>query len=128
MSMVTTCGVRSVALHVVSAVVISSTLFQHWNLLEKGFFCRRFHRSEGPLQKNFLQITVEEDLKFLLSQITLKYSKKWRETAAAPRVFARWAHVDHPPLLWCSSPIFYKSIGYFWKNFVTIENSEKYIN
>ncbi len=32
---------------------------------------------------------VEEDLKFLLGQITLKYSKKWRETAAAPLVFTR---------------------------------------
>ncbi len=27
-----------------------------------------------------------EDLKFLLAQITLKCSKKWRETAAAPPV------------------------------------------
>ncbi len=73
-------------------------MFQHWNLLEKGFLCRRFRRSEGPSQKNFLQIKVEEDLKFLFAQITLKYSKKRRETAAAHRVFARWARVDHPPL------------------------------
>ncbi len=48
---------------------------QHWNVLEKGLFCRRFHRSEGPLQKNFLQIKVEEDLKFLLAQIMLKFQK-----------------------------------------------------
>ncbi len=74
-------------------------VFQHWNLLEKGFFCRRFYRWEGPLQENFLQIKVEEDLKFLLAQIMLKYSKKLRETSAAPRVFARWARVDHSPLI-----------------------------
>ncbi len=80
-----------------SFFVTSFTYFNTANLLEKGFFCRRFHRSEGPLQKNFLQINVE-DLKFLLAQITFKYSKKRRETAAAPRVFTLWAHVDHPPL------------------------------
>ncbi len=57
-------------------------LFQYWNLLEKGFFCRRFHRLEGPLQKSFLQIQVEQDLKILV----LKFSKKWRETVAAPKV------------------------------------------
>ncbi len=38
-------------------------------------------------------------MKFLLAQITLKYSKKWRETAAAARVFAQWACADHPPML-----------------------------
>ncbi len=53
-------------------------------LSEKGFFYRRFRRLEGRLQKNFLQIKVEEDLKFLLAQIMLKYSKKRGETAAAP--------------------------------------------
>ncbi len=61
-------------------------IFQCWNLLEKGF-CRRFHRSEGPFKKIVLQIKVEEDLKFLLAQITLKYSKKQLETAAVPQVF-----------------------------------------
>ncbi len=74
-------------------------VFQHWNLLEKGFFCRCFHRSEGTLQNNFLQIKVEEDLKFLLAQILLKYSKKQRKIAVAPWVFVQWARVDHPPLL-----------------------------
>ncbi len=74
-------------------------IFQRWNLLEKGFFCRCFHRSVEPLQKNFLQVKVKEDLKFLLAQITLKYPRKQRETAAAPKVFAQWACVDHPPLL-----------------------------
>ncbi len=58
---------------------------------------RTFSRSEWPLQKNFFQIKVEEDLKFLLAQITLKYSKLWRETAATPQVFTQWARVDHPP-------------------------------
>ncbi len=72
-------------------------IFQCWNFLEKCFFCRRFHGSEGPLQKNFLQIKVEEDLKFLLAQVTLKYYKKRRETAAVPRAFAQWAPIDHPP-------------------------------
>ncbi len=74
-------------------------IFQHWNLLEKDFFCRHFHRSEGPLQTNFLQIKVEEDSKFLIAQITFKYSKKLRETGPVPGVFARWACVDHSPLL-----------------------------
>ncbi len=44
------------------------------------------------------RLKVEEDLKFLLAQITFKYSKKRRETAAGPRVFTQWAHVDYPPL------------------------------
>ncbi len=57
-----------------------------------------FSQIRRTLQKNFLQIKVEEYLKFLLAQITLKYSKKWCETAAAPRVLAWWARVDHPPL------------------------------
>ncbi len=35
-------------------------IFQHRNLLEKGLFCRRFRRSEGPLQKNCLRIKVFE--------------------------------------------------------------------
>ncbi len=55
----------------------------------KGVFCRHFHRSEGPLRKNFLQIKVEEDLEFLLVQITFEYSEKRSENAAAPQVFAR---------------------------------------
>ncbi len=64
-------------------------IFQHRNLLEKGFFCRCVPRSERPLQKNFLQIEVEEDLKFLSAQIMLKYSKKRCETLAELQVFAR---------------------------------------
>ncbi len=72
-----------------------SYIFLHWNLylLKKGFFCRRFHRSEGRLQKHFLQIKVKEDLKFLLVQIMLKYSKKRRWTVAAP-----WVLHDEPVL------------------------------
>ncbi len=31
-------------------------IFQYWNLLGKSFFCWRFHRSEGPLQKNVQKI------------------------------------------------------------------------
>ncbi len=31
-------------------------IFQHWNLIEKGFFSRRFHRS-GHLQQIFFQIS-----------------------------------------------------------------------
>ncbi len=73
-------------------------IFKHTNSLEKGFFCKCFHWSERPLQKNFLQIKIEEDLKIRLAPITLKYFKKQRETAATLRVFARWARVDHPPL------------------------------
>ncbi len=42
-------------------------LFQRCNLWEKCFFHRCFRRSERPLQKNFLHVKVEEDLKFLLS-------------------------------------------------------------
>ncbi len=79
-------------------------IFQRWNLLEKGFFCRLF-TDQKDLYKNFLQIKVE-DLKFILAQITFKYSKKRRKTVATPRVFARWAGVDHPPLAahskWCA--------------------------
>ncbi len=67
-------------------------IFQHRNLLEKGFFCRHFHRSEGPLQKNFLQIKVEKDLKFLLAQITSNIPKSGAKQRRRPRVFARWAH------------------------------------
>ncbi len=86
-------------------------IFQHWNLIEKGLFCRRFHRLERPLEKNFRQIEVEENLTFLLTQILLKYSKKGCETAAAPRVFPRRALVDHPPLSLSqgSLPYFYTS-------------------
>ncbi len=57
--------------------------------LNNYFLCRHFHRSEGPLQKIFFQIKVEDDLKFLVAQITFKYSKKRREKAAAPWVSAR---------------------------------------
>ncbi len=82
-------------------------IFQHWNLLETGFFADVF-KSEEPLQKSFHQIKVEEDLKFLFAQITLKYSKKRRKTATAPRVFLPREPVltipPHLTYLMCKKP------------------------
>ncbi len=91
-------------------------IFQHWNFLEKGFFCRRFHRSEGPLPKRFFQIKVEEDSKFPLAQITLKYFKKWHETVAAHRVFTRWIRVDIRPWLCMrmSQSYINQNVKFFW--------------
>ncbi len=86
---------------VLSVLVTSFTYLNTKIYFKKGFFCRRFRRSEGLLQNNFLQIKVKDDLQFLLAQITLKYSKKWCETVSMPWVFARWAHADHPPLATC---------------------------
>ncbi len=40
-----------------------------------------------PHCENFLEIKVEEVLNFLSAQITLKYSKKRRETVAVPLGF-----------------------------------------
>ncbi len=74
-------------------------IFQHCNLLENGFFCKRFRRSEGPLQKNFLRIKVEKDLKFLLAQYTLKYSKEQRKTVALSPRFQPMSPADHPSLV-----------------------------
>ncbi len=48
-----------------------------------------FSQIRRTFKKNVFQLKVEEDLEFLLVEITLKYSKKRRKTAAAPKVFAR---------------------------------------
>ncbi len=59
---------------------------------------RCFHRSEGPLQKNFLQIKVEEDLKFLLHKLRSnipKSSAKQRRTG--------FSHDEPASLRWPST-------------------------
>ncbi len=56
---------------------------------KKASFSVVFTDQKDLYKKFFFQIKVEEDLKFLLAQITPKYSKKQRETATAPWYFAR---------------------------------------
>ncbi len=59
-------------LPVYTEMVVSSNCDLHiitMKFFRKGFFCRHLQRSEGPLQKNFYQIKVEEDLKFLYHKL-----------------------------------------------------------
>ncbi len=72
-----------------SVLVISFTYVNTEIYYRKASFADIFTDWKDLYKKIFLEMKVEEDLKFLLAQITLKYSKNRRETAAAPRVFAR---------------------------------------